>query len=155
MGELASIEISTTMLQTVRGARFVRIHPVCWHGPTMSMRTELLSCASPFDWTFMRQQPTTDCGKIMSRARPSFLKWTDGKDGSGVAFQTDGKDISVNGVTQTFRAYQKRVIRGKGLLIKQLICFDPKTGSKKAARPSFSSSTGGWTDKLGEGVQSK
>merc|ERR1712216_1010148 len=143
MGELASIEISTTMLQTVRGARFVRIHPVCWHGPTMSMRTELLSCASPFDWTFMRQQPTTDCGKIMSRARPSFL------------IQTDGKDISVNGVTQTFRAYQKRVIRGKGLLIKQLICFDPKTGSKKAARPSFSSSTGGWTDKLGEGVQSK
>jgi len=124
--------VTKTMLQKPFRARFIRVHPVCWHGPFMAMRVEIYAKTTPFDWGPLKASPSLKCGgtstpgSIMFRTATSFSAWTDGLDGGGGVFQSDTVDIKVNGDVYAFKAFQRRVVRGRGLLTKQLVCFKRK-----------------------------
>lgn len=63
----------------------------------------------------------------MAEAHVAFSDWTDGLDGSGVSFETEPEKISVSGRALVFRATQKRAIVGKGVLMKQLLCYQDES----------------------------
>jgi len=126
--------ITKTLLQAPVKARFVRLHPVCWHGPSMAMRAELFGCVQHFNWSFMKTRATSlpadkalECNSLMAEAHVAFSDWTDGLDGSGVSFETEPEKISVSGRALVFRATQKRAIVGKGVLMKQLLCYQDES----------------------------
>merc|ERR1711977_193069 len=94
------------MLQAPLSARFVRFHPVCWHGNSMAMRAELFACSSLFAFDFLRDEVKKyegkrnlglvhknsnklSCTKLLQKAHKSFGAWTEGMDGSGQTYQTE------------------------------------------------------------------
>merc|ERR1711934_1066521 len=111
--DLASNLIWKTMLDAPFRARFVRIHPVCWHGPSMAMRVELYAKSTPFDWSLLKKHPTLECGNenepgtILYAASGAFAAWTDGLDGGGGTYES-GTTIVVDGNKYQFKAYQRR-----------------------------------------------
>jgi len=67
------------------------------------------------------------CDDILSATYESFKKWTLGMAGSGAIYQTSKQKITVGSTEYTFQAYQRRVVKGAGLLEKRLVCFKTKT----------------------------
>lgn len=140
--------VKKTMIDRPFRARFVRIHPVCWHGPKMALRVEIYAKSTPFDWSELKKNPTLKCGDsdtpgtIAFSTAAAFASWTDGLDGGGGTYQSEPDDIIVDGKDYTFLAYQRRVVRGRGTLSKQLVCFREKNSNAgerccvaKASRP--------------------
>lgn len=88
-----------------------------------------------FNWSALREKPSLKCGNINTKgsilflASPAFSAWTAGLDGGGDVFQSEPANIEVGGHNYTFMAYQRRIVRGRGTLTKQLVCFRKKTAN--------------------------
>jgi len=155
---LESDTVVKTMLSRAFDARFVRIHPVCWHGPYMAMRVEIYTESKGFDWGPLQQKPALHCNGPPSRPGIldllglSFAKWTDGLDGSGAVFQSPAVDIKVGAGAFRFKAFQRRVIKNKGMLIKKLICRDALRPGMKTAKKKKKKQSGEEED-LGESAE--
>jgi len=126
--QMASMNVKRTLFDKPIKARFVRLHPICWHGNSMAMRTELFACKKKFDWSFVTDSNSLSCDKLLPASAASFDAWSEGLDGAGIVYQTEPEVFAMKGAEYVFRAYQKRQVKNKGLLTKMEICFEKYNG---------------------------
>jgi hypothetical protein len=128
-------------------AQWLRIYPECWSGNSMVLRMELYGCLHEFNFSSlvarMRTESKPQCGVILDTSRASFDKWSLGMGGSGAIYQTPSQKLTLGGAggqlgaspgqgaspgaggasSYIFKGYQRRQVKGAGLLIKQLMCY--------------------------------
>lgn len=114
----------------------VRLHPIAWSGTRMALRAEVFSCLVEFPWESIQSYVESitltayDCDSAMVKGEPAFRKWSEGRGGSGVIYETRKKELSFNsGETRLFTAYQRRSISGSGMLSKALLCHESEMES--------------------------
>jgi len=71
------------------------------------------------------------CDVVKKATSDAFKQWSLGLGGSGTVYITPKERIKINATSVTVQAFQRRVVKGAGLLVKQLICFATNAKSRQ------------------------